>query len=202
MCCTGQSCLLGQPHQDPACDRVELADVAEGEGPQERPQCRGRRPSSRWRPRGAVTSAFLNTRLFAPWRSSAMSSLLSAHATIPETSEANYDPGSRPCRWAHSGAPESARGAPRSGPEPGAEPELNTAEVARGVWQSCIAEMPGVRENGTLKKSDFPPRKGVTSRRAHTTHPIIWSRVGPPTATFGVTRAGPAGMREHVACSR
>ena len=32
-----------------------------------------------------------------------------------------------------------------------------TAEVAAGVWQSCIYEMPFVLgEIGTLKKSDFP----------------------------------------------
>ena len=33
----------------------------------------------------------------------------------------------------------------------------NTADVARGVWQGCIYEMPFVLVKiGTLKKSDFP----------------------------------------------
>jgi hypothetical protein len=36
----------GQRDQEPGGDRVKLADVAEGEGPQKRPQGRGRVPTS------------------------------------------------------------------------------------------------------------------------------------------------------------
>jgi hypothetical protein len=40
-CPVDQRRLLGQPGQEPGSDRVELADVAECERPQERPQRRG-----------------------------------------------------------------------------------------------------------------------------------------------------------------
>jgi len=40
--CGDKRCLGSQPEQEPRGDRVEVADVDEGEGPQERPQRRGR----------------------------------------------------------------------------------------------------------------------------------------------------------------
>ena len=73
----------GQCEQEPGCDRVELAHVPEGERAQERPERRGRvrRAEDLAQP---------------PWRSTAMSSMLSAPTSIPPTIEATFRPAFAP----------------------------------------------------------------------------------------------------------
>ncbi len=83
-----------------------------------------------------------------------MSSIESAPATIPATSEATFNPALAPlsvgtvrCSSARTGSP-AAEARARTGTSPAADTRLgssNTAEVARGVWQSCIYEMPSVQ---------------------------------------------------------
>ncbi len=73
----------GEPAQEPGSDRVELADVAEGERPQERASVEG-------------AYAPVKTLPIAPWRRTAMSSMLSAPATIPATSEETFKPAFAP----------------------------------------------------------------------------------------------------------
>jgi len=82
-----------------------------------------------------------------------MSSMLSAPAIIPATSEVTFSPAFAPlsvgtlrCPWASSWRP-AARANARTGTSPADDTRFgssNTAEVARDVWQSCIYEMPFV----------------------------------------------------------
>ena len=79
--------------------------------------------------------------------------MLSAPATIPATNEATFRPAFAPMsvgtvRWcrASSSSPEDRANA-TTGTSPAADTRFgssNTAEVARGVWHSCIYEMPFV----------------------------------------------------------
>jgi len=74
-------------------------------------------------------------------------------ATMPATSEATFNPAFAPlsvgtltCCWARSWSP-AERASARTGTSPADDTRFgssNTAEVARGVWQSCIYEMPFV----------------------------------------------------------
>ena len=115
--------------------------MAEGECPQERSQRRRRID------RGE------HNRPIPPCRSNAMSSIESAPATIPATSEATFNPAFAPlsvgtvrCCRASSWSPADWARA-RTGTSPAADTRFgssNTAEVARGVWQGCIYEMPFV----------------------------------------------------------
>ncbi len=82
-----------------------------------------------------------------------MSSMESAPATIPATREVTFDPALAPlsvgtvrCCWASSWSPAD-RASARTGTSPADDTRFgssNTADVARGVWQSCIYEMPFV----------------------------------------------------------
>ena len=74
---------FGQPGQEPGGDRVELADVTEGEPRRNDPNVEGAY--------GPVEDPPI-----APCRSSAMSSMLSAPATIPATSELTFNPALAP----------------------------------------------------------------------------------------------------------
>lgn len=77
----------------------------------------------------------------------------SAPATIPATSEDTFSPAFAPlsvgtlrCVWASSWSPAD-RASVRTGTSPADDTRFgssNTAEVAAGVWQSCIYEMPFV----------------------------------------------------------
>ena len=79
--------------------------------------------------------------------------MLSAPATIPATSEVTFNPAFAPlslgtvrCFWASSGRPVLPASA-TTGTSPADDTRFgssNTAEVAAGVWQSCICEMPFV----------------------------------------------------------
>ena len=60
-------------------------------------------------------------------------------------------------------------------------PIVNTAEVARGVWQSCICEMPfRLGELGPCRSPILPARKGILSpRRAlNRPHRSVGRRLG------------------------
>src|SRR3954452_3823382 len=117
-----------------------------------------------------------------------MSSIESAPATIPATSEVTFNPACAPlsvgtlrCVWASSWSPADLASV-RTGTSPADDTRLgssNTAEVARGVWQSCIYEMPFVVvEIVSLRRPIFPARKGIlASRRAHPTNHIGGSRL-------------------------
>ena len=82
-----------------------------------------------------------------------MSSMESAPATIPATSEVIFNPAFAPlsvgtvrCWWVSSPSPADRANA-RTGTNPADDTRFgssNTAEVARDVWQSCIYEMPFV----------------------------------------------------------
>ena len=79
--------------------------------------------------------------------------MLSAPATIPATSEATFSPAFAPlsvgtdrCVWASEWSP-AERANVIVGTSPADDTRFgssNTADVARGVWQSCIYEMPFV----------------------------------------------------------
>jgi hypothetical protein len=97
-----------------------------------------------------------------------MSSMESAPATIPITSEATFNAALAPLSvgtlsWASASSRSPAERANAStGTSPAADTKFgssNTAEVAPGVWQSCIYGMPfRWVKNLTLDKSNLPSR--------------------------------------------
>ena len=78
-----QRCLPAQVDRQPGRDRVELTDITKGERAQERPSVKGARTPS-------------DSRGIPPWRSSAMSSMQSAPATIPATKLGIFRPALTP----------------------------------------------------------------------------------------------------------
>jgi hypothetical protein len=104
-----------------------------------------------------------------------MSSIESAPATIPATSEATFNPAFAPlsvgtdrCCWARRCNP-AASASPSTGTNPAADTRpgsSNTAEVAFTLWESCIREMPFLL--GELGPSTSPilqVSKGILASR-------------------------------------
>jgi hypothetical protein len=115
---------------------------------------------------GARTS--VKTWSMPPWRSRSMSSMLSAPASIPPTSDITFAPAvpcapgtvshssarSRsPIRSANTTAGTNPADAIRFG-------SSSTADSPPGVWHSCISEMPSWVDSSETSQSPYCPPAG------------------------------------------
>ena len=184
----------GQAGQEPGGDRVELADVAEGERAQERAQRRrartpGRRPGPSRRAAAAPCRRCCRRR--RPSR---------PPARPPSTRRW------RPCRSARSGAHRPARAGPAesasasTGTSPAARHQIRIVEAPPTSPRACerVASQrcpSGLVLIGTVASPNLPARQGISSlRHAHTPKLIGGSRLS------SMCRLTPASMTRPYAC--
>ena len=126
--------------------------------------------------------ARVNTRPIPPCRSSAMSSIESAPATIPATSEATFNPAFAPLSVGHRqvliGQAPQARGlrqTPAPGPAPPTTPDSDhrTPPTSPAACERVSPHEMPLRFGRivTLKKSDSPATQGHSRSTARSTHP-------------------------------
>src|SRR4051794_3188624 len=106
-----------------------------------------------------------------PCRSRAMSSMLSAPAAMPATSEQSFRPGWAPLsvgtliRWSASSRSPALPASAISGIRPAADTRLgssNVADTTGRVWESCIYEMPFLNwRYGPSASRIFPVQRGI-----------------------------------------
>ena len=179
-----QRCLVGEPGQEPGGDGVELADVAEGERPQERPQRRGRVGAGEEPAHPAV-----------PQQRHVVDRVRAGDH--PRDQRGDLQPGVRAlvgrhvrCSSASAGSP-AAEARARTGTSPAARHEIRIIEHRRGrpgrVAKLHLRDALRAGRNRTLEKSDSPSHVRAFSlhRRAHPTQLIGGSRLSSARGTVG-----------------
>src|SRR3954453_19916133 len=156
----------------------------------------------------------VNTLPIPPWRSRAMSSMLSAPAAMPATSEDTFNPALAPLsvgtviRSSASSRRPALRATAISGPRPAADTRLgssNVADTTGRVWESCIYKMPFLHwRYGPSASPIFPVQRGILafcdlqliggSRLSRPPGPADWPL--PPSATRVVVEPS-AGYRRQ-----
>ena len=153
----------------------------------------------------------MNTRPIPPCRSSPISSIESAPATIPATSEDTFPPAFAPlsvgtlsCCQANLARPAASASA-STGTSPAADTRFRLVQHHRDrpnpVRELHSTDALRAWRSGTIDKSQSPSRKGIHSlRRAHTAKPIGGSRLsGHPRRRSECAGGPPAAPRRWSA---
>jgi hypothetical protein len=160
----------GQCGQQPGGDRVELADMAEGEQPQEAAQRRRARMP-------------MNSRGMPPWRSRSTSSIESAPHTIPATIARIFAAAFTPpfaaiftCSRSSAGGPQRSANA-MTGTRPAHDTRFGSSNrtlTARRAWIVASSGCPSVWMMWSLDKSHRPNSEGIRELWHAPTSTLRW----------------------------